>query len=65
MGIQIGSKGKTDAADGIGVGLGGARHGMGDAAGAMDVASAETIGAGMAALGGACKDCHTAYRIPG
>jgi cytochrome c556 len=33
------------------------------AAGAMDVASAESIGAGMAALGGACKDCHTSYRI--
>ncbi|WP_149588731.1 cytochrome c [Tabrizicola flagellatus] len=36
---------------------------MGDAAGAMDVASAETIGAGMGALGGACKDCHTTYRV--
>jgi cytochrome c556 len=34
----------------------------GDAAGAMDVASAESIGAGMGALGGACKDCHTSYR---
>ncbi|MBA3911747.1 MAG: hypothetical protein C0524_18200 [Rhodobacter sp.] len=34
-----------------------------DAAGAMDVASAETIGAGMGALGGACKDCHTTYRM--
>ncbi|RYI33279.1 MAG: cytochrome c, partial [Acetobacteraceae bacterium] len=33
-----------------------------DAATAMDVASAETIGAGMGALGGACKDCHTTYR---
>jgi cytochrome c556 len=36
---------------------------MGDAAGAMDVASAETIGAGMGALGGACKDCHTDFRV--
>jgi cytochrome c556 len=35
---------------------------MGTAAGAMDVASAETIGAGMQALGGTCKDCHTTYR---
>jgi cytochrome c556 len=36
---------------------------LGDAAGAMDVASVETIGAGMAALGGACKDCHTTFRV--
>ena len=35
-----------------------------DAASAMDVASAESIGAGMGALGGACKDCHTTYRMP-
>jgi cytochrome c556 len=34
-----------------------------DAAAAIDVASAESIGAGMGALGGACKDCHTSYRI--
>lgn len=34
-----------------------------DAATAMDVASVENIGAGMGALGGACKDCHTTYRI--
>ena len=34
-----------------------------DAAGAMDVASAESIGAGMGALGGACKDCHTEFRV--
>lgn len=33
------------------------------AATAMDVASAETIGAGMGGLGGACKDCHTTYRV--
>lgn len=32
------------------------------AATALDVASAETIGAGMGALGGACKDCHTEFR---
>jgi cytochrome c556 len=32
------------------------------AAGAIDVASVETIGAGMGAIGGACKDCHTTYR---
>jgi cytochrome c556 len=36
---------------------------LGDAAGAMDIASAETIGAGMGALGGACKDCHTEFRV--
>jgi cytochrome c556 len=36
---------------------------LGDAAGAMDIASAETIGAGMGALGGACKDCHTDFRV--
>jgi cytochrome c556 len=36
---------------------------LGDAAGAMDVSSAETIGAGMGALGGTCKDCHTDFRI--
>ena len=35
----------------------------GDAAGALDVASVDTLKAGMGALGGACKDCHTAYRI--
>ena len=34
-----------------------------DAAMALDVSSAETIGAGMGALGGACKACHTAYRM--
>ena len=33
------------------------------AATAMDVASAETIGAGMGALGGTCKDCHTEFRV--
>jgi cytochrome c556 len=34
-----------------------------DAAGAIDVASVETIGASMGALGGACKDCHTEFRV--
>ncbi|MDM7932324.1 cytochrome c [Tabrizicola sp.] len=36
---------------------------LGDAAGTVDVASAETIGAGMGAIGGACKDCHTTFRV--
>jgi cytochrome c556 len=36
---------------------------LGDAAGAADVASVETIGASMGAIGGACKDCHTTYRV--
>jgi cytochrome c556 len=33
------------------------------AAEALDLTSAETIGAGMGAIGGACKACHTAYRM--
>ncbi len=33
------------------------------AATAVDTASAASIGAGMGAIGGACKDCHTAYRM--
>jgi cytochrome c556 len=33
------------------------------AATAVDVASAETIGAGMGGIGGSCKDCHTTYRV--
>jgi cytochrome c556 len=36
---------------------------LNDAAMALDVTSAETIGAGMGAIGGACKDCHTTYRM--
>lgn len=32
------------------------------AAAAIDVTSAETIGAGMGAVGGVCKDCHATYR---
>ena len=35
---------------------------LGTAAGAVDVASVESIGAGMGAIGGTCKDCHTTYR---
>ena len=37
--------------------------GLSDAATALDVASAESIGAGMGPIGGACKDCHTSYRL--
>ncbi len=33
------------------------------AATALDVASADGIKAGMAAIGGACKDCHTTFRV--
>jgi cytochrome c556 len=36
---------------------------LGDAAGALDVASAESIGAGMGAIGGTCKACHADYRV--
>ncbi|MGL6209224.1 MAG: c-type cytochrome [Paracoccaceae bacterium] len=36
---------------------------LSDAATAMDTSSAETIGAGMAGVGGTCKDCHTAFRM--
>lgn len=36
---------------------------LGTAAGALDTASAESIGAGMAGVGGACKACHTSYRM--
>lgn len=41
------------------------KHGkdLADVAGAMDVASAESIGAGMGTLGGACKDCHSDFRV--
>lgn len=34
-----------------------------DAAAIVDTSSAETIGAGMAGIGGSCKACHTAYRL--
>lgn len=33
------------------------------AAAALDVTSADTIKTGMAAIGGACKDCHSKYRM--
>lgn len=33
------------------------------AATALDVASADGIKAGMGAIGGACKDCHTSFRV--
>jgi cytochrome c556 len=36
---------------------------MGDAATAMDVSTAEGIGAGMGNIGGTCKACHQAYRM--
>lgn len=32
------------------------------AATALDVASLDTLGAGLGAVGGACKECHTEYR---
>ena len=35
---------------------------LGKAAEALDVTSPETIGAGLGAIGGACKACHTAYK---
>lgn len=34
------------------------------AAEAVDATTLEGVQAGMGALGGACKDCHTSYRIP-
>jgi cytochrome c556 len=36
---------------------------LGDAAAGLDLASAESIGAGMGAIGGTCKACHTSYRM--
>jgi cytochrome c556 len=30
---------------------------------AIDVASVESIGAGMGPIGGTCRDCHTTYRV--
>ena len=33
------------------------------AASAADVSSAEAIGAALGSVGGACKDCHTTYRV--
>ena len=34
------------------------------AAEALDATTLEGVQAGMGAIGGSCKDCHTAYRIP-
>lgn len=36
---------------------------MGTAASALDATTVEGVQAGMAGLGGACKDCHTEYRL--
>lgn len=36
---------------------------LADAAAALDVASLDGIKAGMGAIGGTCKDCHTSYRV--
>ncbi len=33
------------------------------AAAALDASSLESVQAGMGAVGGACKDCHSAYRM--
>lgn len=38
--------------------------GLAAAAEALDTASAETIGAGMGAIGGTCAACHRAYQMP-
>ncbi len=35
---------------------------LGEAAAALDVASVDTVKAGLGAVGGVCKDCHTAFR---
>ncbi len=36
---------------------------LGDAAAALDVSSVDGIKAGMGAIGGTCKDCHSTYRM--
>lgn len=36
---------------------------LGDGAAAMDATTAGGVQAGMGAIGGACKGCHTAYRM--
>ncbi len=41
----------------------GKANALNTAATALDVASAEGIKAGMGAIGGACKDCHTTFRV--
>ena len=33
------------------------------AANAIDVSSLDTVKAGMGAIGGSCKDCHSTYRV--
>jgi cytochrome c556 len=38
-------------------------NGLGAAATAMDTTTVEGVQAGMGAIGGACKDCHSAYRM--
>ncbi len=35
---------------------------LGKAAAALDTTSKDTIGAGLGAIGGTCKACHTAYK---
>jgi cytochrome c556 len=35
---------------------------LGKAAEALDTSSVETLGAGLGAIGGTCKACHTAYK---
>ena len=35
---------------------------MGTAAAALDTTSAESVAAGLGAIGGTCKACHTAYK---
>lgn len=36
---------------------------LGTAAGALDPTTLDGVKAGMAGVGGACKDCHTTYRM--
>jgi len=36
---------------------------LGAAAKAMDTSTVEGVQAGLAGVGGACKDCHTSYRL--
>lgn len=37
--------------------------GLGDAAAALDATTIEGVQAGMGGVGGACKACHTAYKL--
>lgn len=37
---------------------------LGDAAAGVDATTVEGIQAGMGAMGGTCKDCHSEFRIP-